>query len=147
MAARADNTHTRFQQASYSHPALSVSSQHIDCLCTVPLDSALSYPGHLPEMFSHLLAPKLSLTSHTSFQNCSGLCWSFAFSALLQVCNILALSCTHCPVFSLIASYPESTAFLCGMETPLSPEFVPCTQLPHRTWCETGQRVNTQFVD
>ena len=106
------HTHTRFQHASYAYPAFSVSSQHVDSLCTVPLDFALAYLGHLPKMFSHLLAPKLSLTSHTTFQKCSGLCWSFAFSALLQVCNILALYCTHCPVFSLIASYPESLAFL-----------------------------------
>ena len=82
-------------------------------LCTVPLDFALSYLGHLPKMFSHLLAPKSSLTSppppSRTALACAG---ALTFLPFLQVCNILALYCTHCPVFSLIASYPESLAFL-----------------------------------
>lgn len=55
-------THTHVSNRLLTPIQLFQSPPNIDCLCTVPLDSALSYPGHLPEMFSHLLAPKLSLT-------------------------------------------------------------------------------------
>ena len=141
-------THICFQHAPYPHPACSVSSQHADSLRTVPPTNLVhSYLGHLPKMFSHLLAPKLSLTSHTTFQNCSGLHWSFAFSALLQVCNILALYYTYCPAFSLIVSYAEKLGLPLRIEASLSPEFVPCTWLPHRTQREIGHRINTGFAD
>lgn len=121
------NTHTHVFNMLLIPIQLFQSPPNTSTLCTVPLDFALSYLGHLPKMFSHLLAPKSSLTSPTTLQNCSGLCWSFAFSAFfagLQHLSTLlyTLSCVLSNCF-----LPRKLSLPLRMETSLSPEFVSCT--------------------